>query len=48
LLDAKVESILRIVEGREHVFDLKPGAEEAYRDLFDEAAEFLRAALLDD
>jgi acetyl esterase/lipase len=47
LLDAKVESTLRIVEGREHVFDLKPGAEETFSELFDEAAEFLRAAILD-
>lgn len=46
LLDAKVKSTLRIVEGKEHVFDLRPGA-EAYNGLFDEAAEFLRAELLD-
>jgi acetyl esterase/lipase len=46
LLEAKVKTTLRIVEGKEHVFDLRPGA-EAYSGLFDEAAEFLRAALLD-
>lgn len=46
LLDAKVKATLRIVEGKEHVFDLRPGA-EAYNGLFDEAAEFLRAELLD-
>jgi acetyl esterase/lipase len=47
LLDAKVESTLRIVEGMGHTFDLTPGAEETSSELFDEAAEFLCAALLE-
>ena len=47
LLDANVQTALRIVEGSEHSFDLKRDAEEAFGGLFDEAAEFLRAALLD-
>lgn len=47
LQDAKVETTLRIVPDMEHVFDLKPGAEQAFGKLFDEAAEFLRAAVLD-
>ncbi len=47
LQDAKVETTLRIAEGMEHVFDLRPSAEEAFSGLFDEAAEFLRAAVLD-
>jgi acetyl esterase/lipase len=47
LLNAKVQSALRIVEGSEHSFDLRRGAEEKFGALFDEAAEFLRAALLD-
>lgn len=47
LLDAKVESTLRIVEGMEHVFDLRPGVEEKFSGLFDEAAEFIRRALLE-
>lgn len=44
---AKVETVLRIVEGSEHSFDIKDGAEAAFGGLFDEAVEFLRAALLD-
>jgi len=44
---AKVETVLRIVDGSEHSFDLKSGAEATFGGLFDEAAEFLRAALLD-
>lgn len=47
LLDAKVETTLRILEGADHSFDLKRGAEETYGGIFDEAVEFLRAALLD-
>jgi acetyl esterase/lipase len=47
LQDAKVETTLRIVPDMEHVFDLKPSAEQAFSKLFDEAAEFLRAAVLD-
>lgn len=47
LLDAKVESTLRIAEGMEHVFDLKPGVEEKFGALFDEAAEFIRGALIE-
>jgi acetyl esterase/lipase len=47
LQDAKVETTLRIVPDMEHVFDLKPNAEQAFSKLFDEAAEFLRAAVLD-
>jgi acetyl esterase/lipase len=47
LLNANVQSALRIVEGASHSFDLKPGAEEAFGGLFDEAAEFLRSALLE-
>ena len=47
LLDAKVQTALRIVEDSSHSFDLKRGAEEAFGALFNEAAEFLRAALLD-
>jgi acetyl esterase/lipase len=47
LLDARVETTLRIVEGSDHSFDLKNGAEEAFGGLFNEAIEFLRAALLD-
>ena len=46
LQDAKVESTLRIVPDMEHVFDLRPGAEQAFGGLFDEAAEFLRAVVL--
>ena len=46
-LDAKVESTLRVVEGVEHVFDLRPGVEEKFSGLFDEAAEFIRRALLE-
>jgi acetyl esterase/lipase len=47
LQDAKVETTLHIVPDMEHVFDLKPNAEQAFGELFDKAAEFLRAALLD-
>ncbi len=47
LQDANVETTLRIVPDMEHVFDLKPSAEQAFGKLFDEAAEFLRAAVLD-
>ncbi|KAH9997436.1 Alpha/Beta hydrolase protein [Russula compacta] len=47
LLDAKVETTLRILEGADHSFDLKHGAEKTYGGIFDEAVEFLRAALLD-
>jgi acetyl esterase/lipase len=47
LQDAKVETTLRIAEGMEHAFDLRPSAEEAFSGLFDEAAEFLRTAVLD-
>jgi acetyl esterase/lipase len=47
LLDAKVQTTLRIVEGSDHAFDIKDGAEEAFGGLFDEAVEFLRAALLE-
>jgi acetyl esterase/lipase len=47
LLDAKVETTLRIMVGSGHSFDLKNGAEEAFCGLFDEVAEFLRAALQD-
>jgi acetyl esterase/lipase len=47
LQNAKVETTLRIVPDVEHVFDLKPGAEQAFGKLFDEAAEFLRAAVID-
>ncbi|KAH9954972.1 alpha/beta-hydrolase [Russula dissimulans] len=46
LLHSKVQSSLRIVEGSEHSFDLMHGAEEAFSGLFDEAVEFLRAAIL--
>ena len=44
---AKVETVLRIVDGSEHSFDLKDGAEATFGGLFDEVVEFLRAALLD-
>ncbi|KAI9445673.1 alpha/beta-hydrolase [Lactarius psammicola] len=44
---AKVETVLRIVDGSEHSFDLKDGAEKTFSGLFDEAVEFLRAALVD-
>ena len=47
LQNAKVETILRIVPDVEHVFDLRPGAEQAFGGLFDEAAEFLRATFLE-
>jgi len=47
LLHSKVQSSLRIVEGSEHSFDLGSGAEEAFGELFNEAVEFLCAALLD-
>jgi acetyl esterase/lipase len=46
LCDANVEAVLRIVEGSEHSFDLKRGAEATFGELFDEAVEFLRAALV--
>jgi len=44
---AEVESVLRIVYGLEHAFDLRDGAEAKFGGLFDEAASFLRAALVD-
>jgi acetyl esterase/lipase len=45
---AEVESVLRIVEGAEHAFDLKgDDAEARFGRLFDESVEFLRAALVD-
>jgi len=44
---AKVETVLHIVDGSEHSFDLKDGAEKTFGGLFDEAVEFLRAALVD-
>ena len=44
---SKVKTVLRIVDGSEHSFDLQPGAEAAFGELFDEAVEFLRAALAD-
>ena len=45
---AEVESVLRIVEGAKHVFDLKGDAVEAkFGRLFDESFEFLRSALVD-
>lgn len=44
---AKVETVLRVLDGSEHSFDLKNGAEATFGGLFDEAVEFLRAALLD-
>ncbi|KAI9443567.1 alpha/beta-hydrolase [Lactarius indigo] len=44
---AKVETVLRIVEGSEHSFDLKDSAEATFGGLFDEAVEFLRTALVD-
>jgi len=47
LLHSKVQSSLRVVEGSEHSFDLKGGAEKAFSGLFDETVDFLRAALLD-
>ncbi|KAF8260781.1 Alpha/Beta hydrolase protein [Lactarius quietus] len=47
LCAAEVEAVLRIVDGSEHAFDLKGGAEANFSELFDEAVEFLRAALLD-
>ena len=47
LQDVKVETTLRIVPDMEHVFDLKHSAEQAFSKLFDEAAEFLCAAVLD-
>ncbi|KAI0246271.1 Alpha/Beta hydrolase protein [Lactifluus subvellereus] len=47
LLDAKVVTTFRIMDGSGHSFDLKNGAEEAFGGLFDEAIEFLRAALQD-
>ncbi|KAI0260665.1 alpha/beta-hydrolase [Gloeopeniophorella convolvens] len=42
-----VQSALRIVDGSEHSFDLKGGAEDAFGALFDEAAEFLRGSVFD-
>jgi acetyl esterase/lipase len=47
LLDAKIDTALHIIEGAKHSFDLKPNAEEEFGGLLDEAAEFLRATLLD-
>ncbi|KAH8977913.1 Alpha/Beta hydrolase protein [Lactarius hatsudake] len=48
LLAAKVETVLRIVDGSEHAFDHKEDSAEAtFGGLFDEAVEFLRAALVD-
>jgi fermentation-respiration switch protein FrsA (DUF1100 family) len=47
LQDAKVESTLRIVPDVEHAFDLRPAVEQAFGKVFDEAAEFLRAAVID-
>jgi acetyl esterase/lipase len=44
---AEVESVLRIVEGAGHAFDLKDDAEARFGRLFDESVEFLRAALVD-
>jgi pimeloyl-ACP methyl ester carboxylesterase len=44
---AEVESVLRIVEGAGHAFDLKGDVEPTYGGLFDESVEFLRAALVD-
>ncbi|KAH9054060.1 Alpha/Beta hydrolase protein [Lactarius deliciosus] len=45
---AKVETVLRIVDGSEHAFDHKEDSAEAtFGGLFDEAVEFLRAALVD-
>lgn len=43
---AKVETVLRIVDGSEHSFDLVDSAEATFGGLFDEAVEFLRAALM--
>jgi acetyl esterase/lipase len=45
LLDAKVETTLRIVDSPYHSFDLNDGAQEAFGELFNEAIDFLRAAL---
>ncbi|KAI0284135.1 alpha/beta-hydrolase [Russula brevipes] len=47
LLDAKIDTALHIIEGAKHSFDIKPNAEEEFGGLLDEAAEFLRATLLD-
>jgi acetyl esterase/lipase len=47
LQDAGVETTLCIVPDMEHVFDLKPSAEQTFGELFDEAAEFLRTAIID-
>ena len=45
---AEVKSVLRIVEGAKHVFDLKGDAVEAkFGRLFGESVEFLRCALVD-
>ena len=45
---AEVESVLRIVEGAKHVFDIKgDGVEANFGRLFDESVEFLRCALVD-
>jgi acetyl esterase/lipase len=46
LCTAEVETVLRIAEGSEHSFDLKKGAEAPFGELFDEAVEFLRDALV--
>jgi acetyl esterase/lipase len=45
LLDAKVETTLRIVDSNHHSFDLNDGAEKAFGEVFNEAIDFLRAAL---
>ena len=44
---AEVESVLRIVEGAEHAFDLRSDVEAKFSRLFDESVEFLRSALVE-
>lgn len=43
---AGIKVTLKVVDGQGHTFDLRPGAEIEFNDLFDEIGEFLRRKLI--